>query len=81
AHDRQVLHLLHYIPERRSQDIDILEDMIPIYNVPVSVRASRPIKRVACVPQNQDLRFTERDGRVELTVPVVAGHQMVELQF
>jgi len=81
AHDRQVLHLLHYIPERRSQDIDIVEDMIPIYNVPVSVRALRPIKRVACVPQNQDLRFTERDGRVEITVPVVAGHQMVELLF
>ncbi len=81
AENRQVAHLLHYIPERRSQDIDIVEDVIPLYNLPVSVRSDHPIRRVACVPQNAEVSFTQRDGRVEFTIPVIAGHQMVELQF
>ena len=81
AHNRQVLHLLHYIPERRSQEIDIVEDVIQIYNVPISVRTSRPVRHVACVPEGEALPYTERDGRVEFEVPTVAGHQMVELQF
>ena len=32
------MHLLHYIPERRSQDIDIIEDVIPLYDVKVSIK-------------------------------------------
>jgi len=79
--DRLVLHLLHYVPERRGQDFDIIEDVIPIFDVKVSVKAGRPIKSVACVPQGTSLEFGERDGRVEFTVPKVEGHQMVELSY
>ena len=39
ARNRLVLHLLHYIPIRRSQQIDIIEDVIPVYDVPVSICA------------------------------------------
>lgn len=30
AHNRYVLHLLHYIPERRGTSFDTLEDIIPL---------------------------------------------------
>jgi hypothetical protein len=36
AEGRWVVHLLHYIPERRSQFIDVIEDVIPLFDVPSS---------------------------------------------
>lgn len=77
---RWVLHLLHYIPERRSQDIDIIEDVIPLHDVKISVKATA-VKDVMLVPERIPLEF-ERDGnRIEFVVPILAGHQMVALEF
>jgi hypothetical protein len=81
AQNRWVVHLLHYIPERRSQYIDVIEDVIPVYNVTVSVKAPRDVKSVQLAPAGKPLRFTEKDGRVEFTVPEISGHQMVVLGF
>jgi hypothetical protein len=76
---RQVLHLLYYVPERRSDTIDIIEDVVPLHDVAVSLRADRAVERVACVPQELPLAFAVEDGRVHFTVPKVQGHQMVEI--
>ncbi len=81
ARNRQVLHLLHYIPIRRSQQIDIIEDVIPLYDVPVSVRADRAIGSVRLAPDGDSLAFAHVDGRIEFTAPVVNGHQMIELTY
>ncbi len=81
AENRWVAHLLHYIPERRSENIDIIEDVIPLYNVSLSIDAPKKIQSVTCVPEGTELGFTVQDGRVEFTVPEVRGHQMVSIQF
>ena len=81
AQKRQVLHLLHYIPIRRSREIDIIEDVIPIYDVPVSVRADAAIASVKLAPEGDSLEFERIGGRIVFTVPEVNGHQMIELQF
>jgi hypothetical protein len=78
---RWVLHLLHYIPERRGADFDIIEDVIPIFDVQVSLRVPRPARSVMCVPAGESIPFREKDGRLEFVVPRVDGHQMVAVQF
>jgi hypothetical protein len=78
---RRVVHLLHYLPERRGVRFDVLEDVIPVHDVHLSIRADRPIRRARLVPQETPLSFTEQDGRVNLTVKEIRGHQMVELQY
>ena len=80
-YNREVLHLLHYIPERRSADIDIIEDIIPLYNIKVSIKAEGSVSSVRCVPQGDELEFQARDGRIEFVVPEVYGHQMVEIKM
>ena len=77
---RRVLHLLHYIPERRSQSIDVIKDIIDLHDLTVSVKAARKVRTVRCVPQDQPLTFSQADGRVEFTLPILHGHQMVELR-
>jgi len=87
AEHRWVVHLLHYIPERRSQDIDVIEDVIPLYDLKVSVRVPQKVKAVTCVPEEQPadeyirLPFEWIGDRVEFVVPKLVGHQMVALNF
>ncbi len=81
AQNRLVLHLLHYIPIRRSQQVDIIEDVIPIYDIPVSVCTDNAIQSVTLVPAGDALEFGAVDGRIEFTVPKVNGHQMIELSY
>ncbi len=78
---RQILHLLHYVPERRGQQFDVIEDVIPIFDIQVSVRVSKRVSGVSCVPQHQGLPFGQDDSRVTFRVPKVDGHQMIEISF
>jgi len=79
-HRRQIVHLLHYIPERRGREFDIIEDVIPLYNVRVSVRVdARVPTRVTLEPQGQALEFEQQNGRVEFTVPELVGHQIIAI--
>ena len=74
---RRVVHVLHYVPERRSPDLDIVEDVIPLANVRLSVRLAGRPGRVYLAPQRQNLPFEYEDGYARVTVPSVNGHQMV----
>ncbi|TWU42389.1 alpha-amylase family protein [Novipirellula artificiosorum] len=79
AMSRQIVHLLHYVPERRGNDFDTIEDIVPLFDLAVSVRADRPITQARLVPEETviDLRF--ENGRYHFVVPKVQGHQMIEL--
>lgn len=78
--DRRVVHLLHYIPTRRGREMDIIEDVIPLHDVTVTLRADAPVSRVTLVPENTPLPFEMRDGYTTFTVPVLRGHQMVAVE-
>lgn len=80
-HKRHVLHLLYYVPERRSDALDVIEDIVPLHDVGVSLRVDRPVTRVATAPQGEPLPFTVAGGRISFTVPVLTGHQMIEVVF
>ncbi|MBS1251682.1 MAG: hypothetical protein MAG451_00715 [Anaerolineales bacterium] len=79
--NRWVVHLLHYVPERRGEDFDVIEDVIPLYDVKVSVRVPREVTEVAGVPERQPLNFQQNGDRVEFVLPQLAGHQMIALDF
>ena len=74
-----VLHLLHYVPERRGQDFDVIEDVLPLFDVDVSLKLPGQVAGVRCVPDGETLTFDEAKGRLNFTVPKVEGHQIVEI--
>jgi hypothetical protein len=74
---RQIVHLLHYPAERRSPDLDIIEDVIPLVNVNLQFRLESAPKRVYLAPQRQKVAFEYKQGYARVTVPEVRGHQMV----
>lgn len=77
---RTVVHILHYIPERRCKSIDIIEDVIPIYNVNLKVRRNNPPTRCYLAPEMKDIDFVYNNGYVEFTVKEVNGYQIVVLE-
>ena len=76
---RLVLHLLHYVPERRGQDFDVIEDVLPVFDIEVSLKLPGPVAGVRCVPDGESLAFSEAKGRLSFTLPKLNGHQMVEI--
>lgn len=78
---RWVVHLLHYIPERVSETIDVIETVIPLYNVKVRLRTPGPVKKVEMVPQMQELEFAPSGSGIEFVVPEIKGHQMIAVQL
>lgn len=79
--NRWIMHLLHYIPERRGQDFDIIEDVIPLFDVKVSVKIQNKVEEVICIPEETSLEYEEKSGRVEFVLPKLEGHQMIALDF
>ncbi|MCS6830163.1 MAG: beta-galactosidase trimerization domain-containing protein [Armatimonadota bacterium] len=77
--NRSVVHLLHYIPERRTLAADYLEDVIPLYNVSLRLRTGAP-KRAYLAPQREEIPFQTEGEYLCVTVPEVCGHQMVVLE-
>jgi hypothetical protein len=78
---RWVVHMLHYIPLNRAKNLCTIEDVIPLYNVRVSLRADVRPRSMTCVPGGGKLDFAIKDGRMEFVVPKVSGHQMVEISY
>lgn len=79
--NRWVVHLLYYVPERRGEDFDIIEDVVPLRDIHVSVRVPRQVRSVECVPEGQVLPYESVGGRVAFTVPELRGHQMIALHL
>ncbi|MCC7204789.1 MAG: alpha-L-fucosidase [Phycisphaeraceae bacterium] len=77
---RTIVHLLYYTPERRTPTLDMVEDVIPLADLHLSLSLPKSPRRVQLVPQRRDLPFTYRSGRVEVTLPRLAGHQMIAFE-
>ena len=78
AANREVIHLLHYIPERRMLAEDTVEDVIPLHDVRLRLRIAG-IKRAYLAPDGQDLEVAEDGNCTEVRVPVLRGHGVVVL--
>jgi Hypothetical glycosyl hydrolase 6/Beta-galactosidase trimerisation domain len=74
---RTIVHLLQYCAERRTANLDLIEDVVPVYDVMMSVKLSRKPKAVYVAPSREEIDFTWADGRATLMAPEVNGHAMV----
>jgi hypothetical protein len=72
-----ILHLIHAVPQRRGNCIDIVEDVLPLYDARVGVRLDRPATKVTLAPSSEGIPFEAVDGVTWVTMPRVDGHQVV----
>lgn len=62
AQSRCVHHLLYATPVKRGEDICVIEDIVPLYDVAVKVRLPQKIKKAYLAPQMDPLPITQQDG-------------------
>lgn len=74
---RRIVHVLHYAAERRTPDIDIVEDVLPLVDLKLALRAEKRPTQVYLAPQRRALKFDYAEGYTRVVVPRVEGHQMV----
>ena len=79
--DSIIVHLLSFCPERRAENLDIVEDAFPIVKMPISIKTDRPVQRVFLAPDEQDLSYEYQDGYVHTNVTVLDGHKMLVLKY
>jgi len=78
--DRKILNLLYACPVKRGTDVEVIEDIIPIYNTTVKIKTDKNAKNVFLAPQNEKLDFTLSDGYIEFTVEKLENHQIVVVE-
>ncbi len=79
--DRLIVHALYASPVRRGKDTEVIEDILPLYQVKASVRSDRAPASVKLVPEGESLPFTYENGRIFFEIPKIDCWQMIEIQF
>ncbi len=77
---RTIVHLLQYSAERRTEKLDLIEDIVPVFDVPLSLKLAKAPKRVYLAPEKIAVPFEHLVGRVNVLVPVVNGHAMIAFE-
>ncbi|MBP1992090.1 alpha-amylase family protein [Paenibacillus eucommiae] len=78
---RYVNHLLYAFPVKRGKQMEIIEDITPIYQIDVTLRLPETVNRVYTVPQMEELAFEQEGQTVSYQVPVIDCHQMVGIDY
>jgi hypothetical protein len=77
---RYVAHLLYATPHLRG-GLELIEDLLPVYEVPVELRVSEKITNVTLIPDNVDLKWEQQDGRTTVVVPRFRIHCAVVFEY
>lgn len=74
---RTIVHLIWSPSERRAPGLDLIEDTVPLRELPVSLRLDRKPGRVYVAPEMVELDFNYTDRRASVRVPELRGHAML----
>ena len=53
--DRLICHLLYASPVKRGNGIEVIEDIVPIYNVALAIKTDKKINKVYLAPQKEKI--------------------------
>ena len=78
--NRYCLNLAYASPVRRGC-AEIIEDIVPLYNVPVTLRIKEDVKRIYNAVDGRKYAFTKENGEVRFTVPEIKCHQIAVIEY
>ena len=77
AQSRYALHVLHYVPVRKSATIDVVEERSIARDVVIELGTDKPIKSARLVPDGPALSLSEN----RIALPIVDGYAVIELAY
>ena len=73
-----VLHLLHYITEKRSQDIYTIEDIIPLFDTEFTLEIEDfNISSIRKYQSDESINFIKDNNKIKFKIDKIYGHEMI----
>ena len=77
---RFVAHLL-YAPPLKRGSVHVIEDIVPLYNIPVKLNVSENISSVYLIPGKRKLNFIKSPSGISIIVPKMEMHAGVVFEY
>lgn len=77
---RYCINMTYASPIRRGC-AEIIEDIVPIFNIGVTVNTSAPVKNVMLPLTGEILRFTECENGIQFTLPKLQCHTTIVVEY
>ena len=81
SQNRYILHALHYIPVKVSEELLTIEDVIPLYQIRFILHVKEPVISVRVVPDGTAIPFCLENGELSFVIPEINGHCMIEMAY
>lgn len=79
-YNRYVAHLLYAIPIKRGS-VHVIEDIVPLYNIPLSVQLPKEIKRAYSVPDMKSIKIRKKGKSYEVTIEKMKMHRAIVFEY
>ena len=66
---------------KRGSGVEVVEDIVPVYNTEVSLKLGVEPTRVYLAPDGRDIEYDFTDGIITYTVGKIDCHQMVVIEY
>ena len=77
---RYCINMVYASPIKRGA-AEVIEDIFPIYNIKVSFKTDKDIKKVYFGLTGEEIKYTKNEGKVQFTVPSLECHTSIVLEY
>jgi hypothetical protein len=78
--DRTIIHLLNYTAERRTAQLDVIEDIPVFQNLQISFRQAEAPVKLYLAPEKTELTGNFSKGRLDFVLNRLEGHAMIVIE-
>ena len=78
--NRTVVHLVSFMPQRRTATSEFIEDSIPVCNVEFGLRTGKAPTRVALQPRDHSIDFRMDGSYCIVSVRKIITHQIITFE-
>lgn len=78
--NRFVVHLTYGTPHQRGR-AQVIEDLVPLHNVPVTVNFDKKIKTAYSIPNNRDLEMIKTKEGIKVVIPEFRCHTGIVFEY
>ncbi len=77
---RYVVHLLYASPIQRGS-VRVVEDLVPLFNTPLTIDVEESIKKAYLIPSGKKLKLKKSGAKLKLLVPEFTCHTGIVLEY
>ncbi|MCL2157994.1 MAG: beta-galactosidase trimerization domain-containing protein [Oscillospiraceae bacterium] len=78
---RYINHLLYAAPTKRGEGIEVIEDLVPLYDIKVELLVSEKIKKVYDAKTGGEIEFGQEGEKISFAVDELNCHKAVVLEY